>query len=195
MFVKNIFLMLFLVVIFSCNKTTDTNEILSANDSIETNKIMVKSTVAHLNEESKQEVESWKEYKKFQDIINQYQNISISDALFNAKDLANLAQQLKDSLQIEKFNSPSVRIRLNVLHNETLRLADMSSIKSISSEDVIHETKNILNAFSSLNLKINNIVSQENLNTDLGEFIEEMLESPDSLNSNRKATVNEPITE
>lgn len=187
--------MLFLVVIFSCNKTTDTNEILSANDSIETNKIMVKSTVAHLNEESKQEVESWKEYKKFQDIINQYQNISISDALFNAKDLANLAQQLKDSLQIEKFNSPSVRIRLNVLHNETLRLADMSSIKSISSEDVIHETKNILNAFSSLNLKINNIVSQENLNTDLGEFIEEMLESPDSLNSNRKATVNEPITE
>lgn len=195
MFVKNIFLMLFLVVIFSCNKTTDTNEILSANDSIETNKIMVKSTVAHLNEESKQEVESWKEYKKFQDIINQYQNISISDALFNAKDLANLAQQLKDSLQIEKFNSPSVRIRLNVLHNETLRLADMSSIKSISSEDVIHETKNILNAFSSLNLKINNIVSQENLNTDLGEFIEEMLESPDSLNSNRKATVNEPLTE
>jgi len=151
--------------------------------------MIIKSTIAPLSREAQLEMDSWIEYQKFDDFIEQYKNITISDALYNAKDLANLAQQLKDSIRIEKFKIPSVKIRLNVLYNETLRLADMSEIKTIGEKEVLHENENILNAFSALNLKINNILSQEDLNSDVDEFIQEILQNGDSLGSIEKNAV------
>jgi hypothetical protein len=127
-----------------------------------------------LNPEAKIEVEDWTEYQKMNDFIGQYNNISMIDALFNANELSELAQQLKDTIRVKKFKIPSVKIRLNVLHSEALRLADMSSISSISEEEIKKENENILNAFSALNLKINNIIVQENLNEDVSKFIKEI---------------------
>lgn len=186
MFLKNLFFILFVVLFFSCKKATTTAEILTVNDSIQTNAIVPKSSLVPLTRESQLEVENWEEYQKLNDFLAQYKNITMRDALFNAKDLANLAQQLKDSIRIEKFKTPSVKIRLNVLHNETLRLADMAEIKTISEQEVIEENENILNAFSALNLKINNLISQENLNSDVDEFIQEILQNPDSLGALEK---------
>ena len=108
------------------------------------------------------------------EFIKQYENISSIDALFNANELSELAQQLKDTIRVKKFEIPSVKIRLNVLYSETLRLADMASISSISGEEIKNENENILNAFSALNLKINNVIIQENLNKDVSKFIEEI---------------------
>ena len=88
--------------------------------------------------------------------------------------ITNINQQKLIKLRFEKFEIPSVKIRLNVLYSETLRLADMASINNISEEEIKNENENILNAFSALNLKINNIIIQENLNKDLNEFIEEI---------------------
>jgi len=186
MFLKNLFFILFVVLFFSCKKATTADEILTVNDSIQTNSIVPKSSLVPLTRESQLEVENWEEYQKLNDFLAQYKNITMRDALFNAKDLANLAQQLKDSIRIEKFKIPSVKIRLNVLHNETLRLADMAEIKTISEQEVIEENENILNAFSALNLKINNLISQENLNSDVDEFIQEILQNPDSLGALEK---------
>ena len=183
---KNIFFILLTVLIFSCKKTTTTTEIADVNDSIQTNRMVPKSTIVALTSEAQLEIENWEEYQKLDDFIAQYKNITMSDALFNAKDLANLAQQLKDSIRVDKFKTPSVKIRLNVLHNETLRLADMAEIKTISENEVLQENENILDAFSALNLKINNILSQENLNSDVDEFIQEILQSPDSLGTLEK---------
>lgn len=181
--IKNIFFILLVLVIFSCGKATKTAEALTTNDSIPANKTQIKSTIVPLTGEAQLAMDNWGEYQKFDDFIEQYKNITISDALFNARDLANLAQQLKDSIRIEKFKIPSVKIRLNVLYNETLRLADMAEIKTIREEEVLQENENILNAFSALNLKINNILSQENLNSDVEEFIQEMLLNGDTASS------------
>jgi len=43
------------------------------------------------------------------------------------------------------------------LYSETLRLADMSSIPTISQESVEQENNNMIEAFSALNLKLNNM--------------------------------------
>ena len=67
------------------------------------------------------------------------------------------------------------------LHNETLRLADMETIPSITESEVIEENNNILDAYSALNLKINNIVNQENLNQELSSFVDEVLNLNDTL--------------
>lgn len=130
-----------------------------------------------LDAKAKIEVEDWIEYKKMDDFLKQYHHISPIDALFNANELSELAQQLKDTIRVEKFKIPSVKIRLNVLYNESLRLADMATISSISEEEIQHENENILNAFSALNLKINNIIIQETLNDDVSKFIDEIKNS------------------
>ena len=101
-----------------------------------------------------------------------------TEALLNSVELSELAQQLKDSIRVEKLNIPEVKIRLNVLHSETLRLADMSNIPTITQESVEEETNNMLDAFSALNLKINNMNLQEELNEEISKFVDEVLESP-----------------
>ena len=169
---------LILIMVFSCRKSISKDEQITTADSTAVKLIKTNFIEVKLDPEAKREVEDWTEYQKMNDFIIQYKNISLIDALFNANELSELAQQLKDTIRVEKFEIPSVKIRLNVLHSETLRLADMASIPSISEEEIKNENDNILNAFSALNSKINNIIIQENLNEDVSKFIEEIKSTP-----------------
>lgn len=175
--IKWLYFLLVLIVVFSCRKTISKEELITDLDSIPTNMLKTKHNEVKLNAKAKIEVEDWIEYKKMDDFLIQYHHISSIDALFNANELSELAQQLKDTIRVEKFEIPSVKIRLNVLYNESLRLADMATISSISEEEIKRENENILNAFSALNLKINNIIIQETLNDDMSKFIDEIKNS------------------
>lgn len=140
--------------------------------------------IVQLNAKADSLVSNWPEYNKFKDLINGYQEISMSEALLNSVELSELALQLKDSVRVEKLNIPEVKIRLNVLYSETLRLADMSTIPTITEDLVAAENNNIINAFSALNLKINNMNLREEINEELSEFIDEVVEEneKDSMN-------------
>ena len=166
--------------LFSCNKTSSKKDNQVVRDTLKLGKIKANYTEIELNSKSKKAVENWIEYQKMDEFIAQYHNISLTDAIFNSNELSELAQQMKDSIRIENFKIPSVKIRLNVLHNETLRLADMATIPKISALEVQKENENILNAYSALNLKINNLISQENLNKELLEFIDQVSTSPNT---------------
>ena len=168
---------LLLMMVFSCRKSIPKEELISIPDSTAIKLLKTDYEEVKLNPEAIKEVEEWTEYQKMNDFIKQYNNISAVDALFNANELSELAQQLKDTIRVKKFEIPSVKVRLNVLHSETLRLADMVSINSISEEEIKSENENILNAFSALNSKINNIIIQENLNEDVSKFIKEIKSS------------------
>jgi len=172
--IKWLLIIIIPVIAFSCRKSISKEELTKVRDSTETNILKASHVEVKLDPKAQKEVEDWTEYQKMTDFIKQYHNISAIDALFNANELSELAQQLKDTIRVEKFEIPSVKIRLNVLYSETLRLADMASINNISEEEIKNENENILNAFSALNLKINNIIIQENLNNDVNEFIEEI---------------------
>lgn len=174
MIIKWILFLILLVMIFSCRKSISKDELVTVTDSTATNILKMDHVVVKLNPKAQKEVEDWTEYQKMNEFIKQYLNISAIDALFNANELSELAQQLKDTIRVEKFEIPSVKIRLNVLHSETLRLADMASINNVGEEEIKNENENILNAFSALNLKINNIIIQEDLNKDVSEFIKEV---------------------
>jgi len=139
---------------------------------------MIKSErpITRLNSKSQELIATWPEYLKFDELITQYQEISMSEALLNSVELSELAQQLKDSIRVEKLNIPEVKIRLNVLHSETKRMADMSTIPSITANLVQIENNNMIEAYSALNLKINNMNAQEELNEEIGKFVDEILE-------------------
>lgn len=166
-----------LASIFSCDKKIAKKETEIVKDTIIRHKIKAIYKEIKLNSKAKKEVENWVEYQKIDEFIVQYHNISLTEALFNANELSELAQQLKDTIRVEKFKISSVKIRLNVLYNETLRLADMATISSISEIEVQKENENILNAYAALNLKINNILSKESLNSELDKFIDEVSSS------------------
>lgn len=126
--------------------------------------------VVALSPESEKLVAPWPEYSALTQLIVQYRVISKADALLNSDDLEELARQLKDSIRVEKLDIPSVRMRLNVLHNEAKRLEDMSTIPTITDEEVLYENDNLLDAYAALNIKINDLSRQERINKELEEF-------------------------
>ena len=181
MLIKKIIFLVLLIIVFSCDKAVSKRNIEVARDSLVSNTLKVNYPVAKLNSKAKKLVENWDEYQNIEELLKQYQHITTNMALLNAKELSVLSKQLKDSIRIEQLKIPAVKIRLNVLHNETLRLADMETIPSITESEVIEENNNILDAYSALNLKINNIVNQENLNQELNSFVDEVLNLNDTL--------------
>lgn len=181
MLLKKVILLSLIALFISCTKTISRKNNEISRDSLIGNTNKVKLQIAKLNSKAIKLVETWDEYQNIDELLKQYQNINSNLALLNAKELAVLAKQLKDSIRVEILKIPSVKIRLNVLHNETLRLADMNTIPSITEEEVVEENSNILNAYSALNLKINNIVNQENLNKEFSSFIDEVLQLNDTL--------------
>lgn len=168
---KTIFLFVICFSMISCNesKQKETKEQVTNNQILTSNKI-VSSIGETLNPSSRKLIEGWKEYKILDEFLIDYYSINIDDALVKAEDLKNYTQQLRDSIRIEEFERPDIKIRLNVLYNNSLRLYDMESIPSIKGIEVENEISNILNAFSALNSKINNIVNQQDLEKELKSF-------------------------
>ncbi|MCF6168445.1 hypothetical protein [Lutibacter sp.] len=153
------FLLIILFLSFSCNKSKTTQEVSKNIDSL---KISLDTRiVSRLGETliptAKKAVSDWKEYRNVDKFILKYYNISTMEALQNARELSELVKQMKDSIRVEKLKQPSVIARLNVLENESLRLADMATIHSISNEEVKNEVEKIVEIYSAVNSKINTI--------------------------------------
>ena len=109
------------------------------------------------------EIEEWQEYENLSVFLNQFASISPNDALNNSRELNDLAKNLVDSLKPEIFKTPAFNARVNLLYNQTLRLFDMSSIPAIKANEVNNHIDKVLNAFSSINSKINTTLKQREL--------------------------------
>lgn len=181
-------------VFMSCKKETS-NVPQVYQQTIDTANFLKTATlIVTLEPKSLELVKDWPEYQKVSELVSSYQEITLSDALLNSNELEELARQLKDSVRIEKLNQPAVRMRLNVFHNETLRLADMSTIPVITEEEVIDTNNKIIESFSALNSKLNNLNRREQLNSELNNFIQEQSGSRDSLRfSSDEETVSDSL--
>ncbi|MET2986037.1 hypothetical protein [Aureibaculum conchae] len=172
-YLKIFCLSVFTVLFVSCqdnkNNTMDKNNTLK--DSIfDTDKKIIRAIGETLTPDAKKKVENWEEYHQLDNFLDNFYSSSPNEVLNLSKELSVTTKQLKDSLKIDRFKQPDVSIRINVLHNYALRLADMSTIPSIKVEEVQEETQNVLDAFSALNSKINNLTKQEKLEKELKNF-------------------------
>jgi len=152
---------LFVIILIgtvSCSKNKPKTQVVSKQDSL---KIVNSRIEVPLGEilipSAKKSVANWREYEDVDDFITPFYNISTSEALSNAKELSDLVILMKDSIRINDLKTPSVIARINVLENETLRLADMATIPSIKNSEVKDEVTSILTVFSALNSKINTL--------------------------------------
>lgn len=180
----SIFLILFFLLLSSC-QTPNKSDFVSTDLQDTIQKIDKKnsaSTGVSLRSNAKKEVENWKEYNLVDAMLTRYFSISNEEALSNAKELSGLVTHLKDSIRDEKLNTPPIRARINILHNECLRLNDMVAISAISPQEVIVEVDKILKAFSAFNAKLNSIYAVDELENELEldpDFIKIFKETPD----------------
>ncbi|APZ45744.1 hypothetical protein BW723_05270 [Polaribacter reichenbachii] len=120
------------------------------------------SSVKKVKPNFKQDIEGWKELRTIENFLGRFKKGSSYEILSNAEELKSLAKNLKDSIKPTLFNKkPSFDARVNIFYNETLRLADMTSIPAIKAEEVNKQTEKTLDAFSAINAKINTILSKK----------------------------------
>ncbi|SDT86890.1 hypothetical protein SAMN04487762_0094 [Polaribacter sp. Hel1_33_78] len=107
------------------------------------------------------EVEDWAELKAVDNFLLRFKKVSPNEVLSNALELEGLVKSLKDSVKPVLFDVPSFIVRVHILHNETLRLSDMTFIPAINAAEVNLQTEKIISAFSGVNSKVNTILSKK----------------------------------
>ncbi|HEY9169675.1 MAG TPA: hypothetical protein VIN72_09325 [Lutibacter sp.] len=158
------FLLIILLIGFSCNKTKGAQEVSEQADSLKLDANRIENKIGEmLIPEAKVVLDNWKEYQLVDELILKYYSITTLEALSNADELSRLVKMMKDSLKIEQLKKPNIIARINVLENETLRLADMATIPSITKEEVKEEVGNIVALYSAFNSKINTIYQSESI--------------------------------
>lgn len=104
---------------------------------------------------AQKDMRSWVKYQNMRAMVERYQRITKSEALQNALELSELILDASDTIEVAMVDKPEVQMRFNVLYNQAYRLNDMADISSITKEEVESQVTNILDAYSSLNDKIN----------------------------------------
>lgn len=152
-----LFLSLFLFSCENSKKETIKNRQEKPKRSVVTKHVGLKN----VNPEFKKNIENWQDLQTVTLFIKKFENVSPNEALINALELRDLVTSLKENEIPEFFDIPSFHARLNVLHNETLRLADLTLIPAITSQEVNLQINKTIAAFSSVNSKINTIYSKK----------------------------------
>lgn len=144
------------VLLCSCNQKTNT---LDNKEKKDTTAVVQKSytKTVFLSENARKEIVDLKYFDEFEKIMDRFYNSNPEEIKLNTTDLNEVLGRLKDSITIEKINRPDVKARFNILYNESLRLLDMSSISTISQEEVDHKIENIIYAYESIITKINQV--------------------------------------
>ncbi len=153
-----------IVFFVACKNTNSSKNNEVTKDSLKVvGKKIVHGTSKSLIPSAKKEIANWAEFNDVAKFIGQFYNTNQVEALNNAKELSDLVKLMKDSIRIDKLKEVSVKARLNVLENETLRLMDMAEIPSISEREVAEEVTSILELYDALISKINTIYKVEAL--------------------------------
>lgn len=193
------FLLIILLTGFSCNKNKNAQEVSEKSDSLKLDENRIEIKIGEtLIPEAKAEMDNWKEYQLVDELLLKYYSITTLEALSNAEELSRLVKMMKDSIKIEKLQKANIIARINVLENETLRLADMATISSISKEEVKEEVSNIVAIYSAMNSKINTIYQSESIqnmlevDTEVPINIQETSTQPQYLYMERTRLLNTP---
>lgn len=161
---KQIFFLVFIFA-FSCKKESPKEQKVIEKKS-KISHVIHHKKATQLNDFSLSNIQVWKEYNEVATLLKLFENTSPDQGLNNAIELKKLVKNLKDSIRIAEFKTPAFKTRINVLENETLRLADMTYIPAITSGEVNEQIAKIFLVFGSLNAKINTFYNQKQLDTD-----------------------------
>lgn len=157
---KRYIFLIMLTIIFSCDKKQERIEVQEITKPL-LSEVYNFSSVKEINPIFNEDIQDWEELKAVDNFLGRFQKVSANEVLSNALELKGLVKVLKDSVKPTLFNDDSFTARINILYNETLRLADMTTIPAIKADEVHLQTEKIIDAFSAVNAKVNTILSKK----------------------------------
>lgn len=160
MLLKNFVYILVLSVLFSCTTTQ------KETPSVQKEKPLMSVPKKYPSPKEirpiyKKDIENWSQLNALNDFLKRFKNVSTKEALSNAEELEGLVATLKKEEKPVLFTIAPFQARLNILHNEALRLSDMRNIPSITVAEVAEQIKKIVQSFSAVHSKINTILSKK----------------------------------
>ncbi len=159
------------LIILGCSNRTDQQQQTKPELAQDDQQLNITHSIGEvLDPEAKSMVASWPEYKKVEQLISEFYDITTDQALQKSTELSQATQQLRDSVRVDRFLQPDLQMRLNVMNNIALRLNDMNAIAKINPREISEEVGNLMQLFSSINRRLNNIVRQEALEKELKPF-------------------------
>lgn len=163
---KNSLPLLVFIIFFSCVKK---KEEMQQKQEIKPLLSVVKNynVAEKINPLFLQDTEGWQELKAVDNFLLRFKKVSPNEILSNALELKGLVQALKENIKPPLFENASFNTRINILQNETLRLADMTFIPAIKATEVTAQANKIINAYSAINSKINSILLKKGFEDDI----------------------------
>ena len=146
-----------IIVLVSCKPNKSDIPLAAATSEIN-QEVNISSIGVVLSPEARKLTEDWLKYQDVKSKIENYSKVTRSEALQNAKELSELVIDVSDTIDIKMLNRADMKIRFNVLNNHILRLDDMSTIPTITDQEVENEVSKVLSSFSSINEKINTLI-------------------------------------
>jgi hypothetical protein len=158
---KYVLTFLTIVLLFSCDKKQANSK--QEQDDVKPLLSIINeySSIIKIDTAFSKNIEEWEELKTVGEFLSRFKKVSPNEILSNALELKDLVKSLTDSIHPQLFNTGSFNARVNILYNESLRLADMTTIPSINAEEVNYQTEKIIGAFSALNSKVNSVLSKK----------------------------------
>ncbi|MDP3352690.1 MAG: hypothetical protein Q8S44_03000 [Flavobacteriaceae bacterium] len=144
------------VLLYSCNQNPKTVDDKVKKDTISVVQKTHTKTI-FLSDDARKEILDLKYFEEFEKIMDRFYNSNPEEIKLNSADLNEVLVRLKDSITIDKINRPDVKARFNILYNESLRLLDMSSISTITQDEIENKIENIIYAYESIITKINQV--------------------------------------
>lgn len=152
---QNIYIVLIALFLVACKQ--EANQVAEEVSIVEDQDIIINSIGVQLSPKVKESTSDWDTFNMLTEMVERYTSITKSQALTSAKEISNMTKDIIDMVQIDLLDRPDMMIYFNVLHNQALRLDDMATIQSISDDEVRAEVLKLLEAFSSVNDKMNSI--------------------------------------
>jgi len=157
--VKYIIIIIFFSMV-SCNKEVEKTEVNQSE--ISALRAVVEHSVSEVvSNDFQMQIADWNELNVLKNFLDRFIKASPKEVLSNSLELRDLIKLLKESKKSILFQNPSFETRVNILYNESLRLADMNTIPAITANEVNTQVDKILDAFSAVNAKINTIFSKK----------------------------------
>lgn len=157
---RHYLLLLFFISLFSCGDKQDQSK-LDEDTKPLLSIVKDHSKPKEITTNFKKDIEGWDELIAVNDFLERFKKVSANEVLSNALELKSLAKNLRDSVKPKLFNTSAFNARVNILYNETLRLADMTNIPAIKAEDVHKQTEKIIESFSAVNAKVNTVMAKK----------------------------------
>lgn len=164
------FLWLFGLCIMVSACKNDSNETATTETDVDNSKLLSEKDIENfdytefsIDKKVEAQIKDWVEYHKLEDVIEKVKASDLNFFKDNEKTVKDTFKELKTSIP-EAIKSPSIEARILVVETKFYKLESLYNLGTTSEKELKSSVKELLVAFSNLNLQMNKKVEFDAIN-------------------------------